>query len=342
MTRFDPTLQLAGSAAQPKRTFRLPAELGPLAGLVVLVAVIGFARPAFLDQSNLLSLLESAAYPGMLAIGMVFVLAIREVDLSVGWMFHLAALLTAFLLAAGINPWLAALAGVLLGAGLGLANGLLVVALHLPAIIVTLGTFAMFRGLAAVAVKMDPTAAAAQSGELFEIVHGKLFGVVPSAVFVFVAMALVMQIVLHRSRFGYRVQAVGSNPQAAVYAGIPIVQVRLLTLVLMGIISGLAGVMWLGFPVTDAEQGSGIVLMAISAAIIGGTSLAGGRGTAIGAAVGMLIVQVILSGVGLFGIDAAWNPFVIGAVMVLALALDRLLKMQRNRHAARFHKNLHG
>lgn len=341
MTRLDPTPPLAGSVARPKRSFRLPAELGPLAGLVVLVAMIGFARPGFLDQANLLSLLETAAYPGMLAIGMVFVLAMREIDLSVGWMFHLAALLTAFLLAAGINPWLAAFAGVLLGAGLGLVNGLLVVALRLPVIVVTLGTFAMFRGLAAVAVKMQPTAPADQSGGLSQIVHGKMFGVVPTAVLVFVATAVVLQFVLHRSRFGYRVQAVGSNPQAALYAGIPTGAVRLQTLVLMGTVSGLAGALWLGSPVTDAEQGGDFVLMAIAAAIIGGSSLSGGRGAAIGAVIGMLIVQVILSGVTLFSIDATWNPFVIGVVMLLALALDRLVKALRNRRAERIPENMH-
>jgi ribose/xylose/arabinose/galactoside ABC-type transport system permease subunit len=248
MTRLDPAPQLAGSAAQPKRSLRLPVELGPFIGLVVLVAIIGFARPVFFDQANLLSLLETAAYPGMLAIGMVFVLALREIDLSVGWMFHLAALLTAFLLAVGINPWLAALAGVLLGAGLGLVNGLLVVALRLPVIVVTLGTFAMFRGLAAVAVKMQATAPANPAGELFEIVHGKLFGIVPTAVFVFAAMAVVMQFVLQRSRFGYRVQAVGSNPQAALYAGIPTGTVRLQALVLMGIVSGLLARCGLALP----------------------------------------------------------------------------------------------
>ena len=341
MTRLDPMPQLAGSVARPKRSLRLPVELGPFIGLVVLVAIIRFARPGFLDQANVLSLLEAAAYPGMLAIGMVFVLALREIDLSAGWIFHLGALLTASLLAAGINPWLAAFAGVLLGAGLGLVNGLLVVTLRLPAIVVTLGTFAMFRGLAAVAVKMQATAPANPSGELFEIVHDKLFGVVPTAVFVFAAVAVVLQLVLQRSRFGYRVQAVGSNPQAALYAGIPTGTVRLQALVLMGTVSGLAGALWLGSPVTDTDQGGGFVLMAIAAAIIGGTSLSGGRGTVIGAVIGMLVVQVILSGVTLFGIDATWNSFVIGAVMVLALALDRLVKLLRNRRTERIPENMH-
>jgi ribose transport system permease protein len=109
----------------------------------------------------------------------------------------------------------------------------------------------------------------------------------------------------------------------------------------MGIVSGLAGVMWLGSPVTDAEQGSSLVLMAIAGAIIGGTSLSGGRGTAIGAVIGTLIVQVILSGITPFGIDATWTPFVIGAVMVLSLALDRLAKVPRNRGAGRNAENPH-
>ena len=150
-----------------------------------------------------------------------------------------------------------------------------------------------------------------------------------------------MQLVLQRSRFGYRVQAVGSNPQAALYAGIPTGTVRLQALVLMGAVAGLAGALWLGSPVTEVDQGGGFVLMAIAAALIGGTSLSGGRGTVIGAVIGMLVVQVILSGVTLFGIDATWSPFVIGAVMVLALALDRLVKLLRNRRAERIPENLH-
>ena len=342
MTRTETAPPLAGSVNhQTRHSIRLPAETGAVVALAVLLALLGWLHPSFLEPANLLSVLGQAALPGLLAIGMVFVLALREIDLSVGWMFHLAALLTAFLLAVGINPWLAALAGVLLGAGLGLVNGLLVVALRLPVIVVTLGTFAMFRGLAAVAVKMQATAPANPSGELFEIVHGKLFGVVPTAVFVFAAMAMVMQLVLQRSRFGYRVQAVGSNPQAALYAGIPTGTVRLQALVLMGTVSGLAGALWLGSPVTDTDQGGGFVLMAIAAALIGGTSLSGGRGTVIGAVIGMLIVQVILSGVTLFGIDATWNSFVIGAVMVLALALDRLVKLLRNRRTERIPENMH-
>ncbi|MEP6567057.1 MAG: ABC transporter permease [Mesorhizobium sp.] len=301
-----------------------------------MIAVIFYFKPMFLDPVNLFSLLESAAFPGVLAIGMVFVLALREIDLSVGWMFHLSAVFAALLMAADVAPWLAALAGVLLGAGLGLINGLVAVTLRLPALVVTLGTYAMFQGLSEGLDKGQAIIPTDKSSSFFSALSGKLFGVLPVSAFVFIALALAMHVVLHRTRFGYRVQAVGSNPEAAVYAGIPTGWVRLQTLMLMGAISGLAGVMYLGFRgAIGPSEGSDFMLVAIAAVIIGGTPLSGGRGTVIGAVFGMMIVQVILSGMSFFGIDATWRTFVIGAVTVAALALDWLIKLERNRRFER-------
>lgn len=343
MTRADPTPPLAGSVARPVGSgIRIPAEIGGIVALAVVMAILGYFRPLFLDPANLFSLLDNATFPGMLAIGMVFLLAARQIDLSVGWIFHLSAVFAALVMLAGIDPWLAAVAGVLLGAGLGLINGLLVVALRLPAIVVTLGTYAMFQGLSQVVVKGQAIGPADQSSGFFSTFSGKLFGVVPTTAFVFLALALAMHVVLHRTRFGYRVQAVGSNPEAATYAGIPTGWVRLQTLVLMGALSGLAGVMYIGaHGAIDINQGSDFVLVAIAAAIIGGTPLSGGRGTVIGAVIGMMVVQVILSGMTFFGIDVTWSTFVIGAVTVLALALDRLIKFERTRRAERSLENLH-
>ena len=153
---------------------------------------------------------------------------------------------------------------------------------------------------------------------------------------VFVLLAVVMHFVLHRTRFGYRVQAVGSNPEAAELAGISNAAVRLQTLVLMGAICGLSGAMYVGFRgAIDPNEGSDFVLAVIAAVIIGGTPLSGGAGTVIGAVIGMLIIQVISSGLIFFGIDATWSTFVTGAVIVLAVSLDQLVKYQRSRRAAR-------
>jgi ribose transport system permease protein len=333
MTRTDLTAPLAGSSAKPKgRGFRIPGEIGVLVALAAVVAVIGYFRPPFLDPVNLVSILEKAAFPGMLAIGMVFLLAIREIDVSMGSVFHLSAVFAALLMAAGVDPWLCALAGILVGAGLGLLNGLLVVALRLPAIIVTFATYLMLQGLAMAVGKGQPVTAPSLASSFFPTLSGKAFDVVPVVAVVFIVLALAMHVVLHRTRFGYRVQAVGSNPEAAAHAGIPVTRIRLQTLVLMGILSGLAGVTYVGaHGAIGSTDGSDFVPMAIAAAIIGGTSLSGGYGTVVGAVIGMMIVQAILSGATLLGLDAAWGPFATGAVMAFALILDRLIALRRCR-----------
>ena len=321
----------------PSRSrFRLPDEIGVIVALAVIMAVIGVARPHFLNPLNLLTVLSHTTFLGMLAIGMVFLLAIREIDLSVGWIFNFSAVVTALLMVAGLNPWIAGVGGVCFGALLGLFNGLLAVILRLPAIIVTLGTYSMFQGLSLVVNRGRAVVPADQSSSYFTDISARIFGVLPVTAAIFVILAVVMHFVLHRTRFGYRVQAVGSNPEAATLAGISNSVVRLQTLVLMGAICGLSGAMYVGFRgAIDPNEGSDFVLAVVAAVIIGGTPLSGGAGTVIGAVIGMLIIQVISSGLIFFGIDATWSTFVTGAVIVVAVSLDQLVKYQRNRRAVR-------
>jgi len=238
----------AAKASRPARArWRLPEETGVLVALIVMIAIIGLAKPRFLNPINLFTVLGNTTFQGMLSLGMVYLLAIREIDLSVGWMFNFSAVVAALLMVAGLNPWLAMLAGVAFGALLGLINGLLAITLRLPSIIVTLGTFSMFEGLSLVSNNgrainpPDPTTS------YFTLISAKIFGVVPVVAIVFAALTIVLHFVLHRTRFGYRVQAVGSNPDAALLAGIPNAMVRLQTLVLMGVIAGLSGSLYVGF-----------------------------------------------------------------------------------------------
>ena len=320
----------------PPWRVRLPDEIGVIVALVVMMVFIGVARPHFLNPLNLLTLLGHTTFLGMLAVGMVFLLAIREIDLSVGWMFNLSAVGTALLMVAGVNPWLAALAGVLFGALLGFVNGLLAVTLRLPAIIITLGTYSMFQGLSLVVDRGRAVVPADQSSSYFTLASQKIAGILPITGAVFLVLAVVMHLALHRTRFGYRVQAVGSNPEAAALAGISNATVRLQTLVLMGAICGLSGALYVGFRgAIDPNEGSDFVLAVVAAVIIGGTPLSGGAGTVIGAVIGMLIIQVISSGLIFFGIDATWSTFVTGAVIVIAVSLDQFVKYQRTRRAQR-------
>jgi ribose transport system permease protein len=325
---------MSDPAPPARRRWRIPEEIGVIAALAVMMVVIGIARPRFLNPVNLLTILGNTTFQGMLSLGMVFLLAIREIDLSVGWMFNFSAVIAALMMVAGFNPWLAALAGICFGALLGLVNGVIAVGLRLPTIIVTLGTFSMFQGLSLVVNNGRAIVPADQSSSYFTLISTKI-GIVPVVALVFVLLAIGLHLVLRCTRFGYRVQAVGSNPEAARLAGIPNALVRLQTLVLMGAIAGLSGVLYVGFRgAIDPNEGSDFALVVIAAVIIGGTPLSGGYGTVIGAVIGMLIIQVISSGIIFFGIDATWSTFVTGAVIVLAVALDQLVKYQRSRHAA--------
>lgn len=337
MTSADTSPRLAGSAApRVKPSFRLPAETGVVVALAVLVGLLGWLHRPFLDPANLLALIEQAALPGIAAIGMVFVLSLREIDLSVGAVFHLTAVVAAVLIVAGIDPWLSALAGVALGTCIGLVNGLLAQALRVPVIAVTLGSWWMADGLSSVIGKGQAITPPAGDGSFFSTLSGKAFGTVPASVVIFVLLAAALQIVLNRARFGYRVQATGSNPEAAAHAGIATAAVRLTVLALMGAVAGLAGVIHLGAQGTIAPaDGNGFALFAIAAALLGGTRLSGGHGSVVGAAIGALTIQVVLSGMALLGIDSAWTGFAVGALLVAALAADRLGRIWRSRRAER-------
>jgi len=311
---------------------RLPDEVGVIVALLVLIVLVGIANPNFLLPRSLGQLLSSAAFTGMLAIGMVFVVVIRDIDLSVGWMFNFSAVVAGSLMVNGLDPFLAAGAGVLFGGLLGLVNGVLAVKLRIPVIIITLGTLSVYRGLSLVLNNSRAVVPPDKEGPFFSIWDHKLFDVVPSVAIAFIVLAIVMHVVLHRTRFGYRAQAMGSNPDAARLAGVPVDRTRVMVLVQMGLIAGLTGVIFLGFRgAIDPVTGDTFLLPVIAAVIIGGTPLSGGRGSVFGAVLGALIIQVIQSGILFLGIDAKWSIFVTGAVIVIAVAIDQLVRRQRTR-----------
>jgi ribose transport system permease protein len=316
---------------------RLPDEVGVVVALAVIVAVIGIPHSNFLEPFNLFRIIGSSSFYGMIALGMVFLLALGEIDLSVGWNFNFSAVITAEAMVHGVDPWIAALLGVLFGTGLGLFNGALTVALRLPAIIITLGTFSMFQGLALVINKSQSVTPPDTSGSFFNFASASFLNingqnVIPVVAVIFLALAVVLHVVLHRTRFGYRVQAIGSNPEAARLSGIPIALTKVEALALVGAICGLSGAIFVGFYGSiDPQTGGTFIFTVIAAVIIGGTPLTGGSGTVFGALVGSLIIACISSGIIFFGIDATWSTFVTGAVIVVAVAIDQLVRRQRLR-----------
>jgi ribose transport system permease protein len=311
---------------------RLPDETGVIVALLALVVIVGALRPNFFAPSTLVQQLSGAAFIGMLALAMVFVVAIRDIDLSIGWMFNFSAVIAAKAMVAGFDPWLGAGIGIAFGALLGLVNGILAVSLRIPVIIITLGTLSAYRGLSLVVNESRAVVPLDKSSAYFALFDIRLFDLIPFVAILFLLLAVGLHLLLHQTRFGYRVQAIGSNPEAARLGGIPVDRTRILVLVLMGAVAGLTGATFLGFrEAIDPVTGGDYLLPVVAAVIIGGTALSGGRGTIMGAVIGALIIQVITTGILFLGVDVKWSTFVTGAVIIIAVAVDQLVRRQRER-----------
>jgi len=296
---------------------------------VVVVIVIGLFHPDFLEKSNLLNILQQSVYIGLLAAGMSFLLAMREIDLSVGSNFGLSLIIAALLMQHGWNPWLAGGAAVVAGGLFGLVNAIAVQLFRIPTIVATLATLSMGRGLALALTSGQQVVNLPAENSFFTDLGGTKFGLATS-VWVFLAVILLLTVILRMTPFGYRVRSIGSNPEAAVFSGISISLVRVQALVLIGLLAGLGGALGLAFFISgDPNIGTGFELQAIAAAVIGGTPLRGGSGTAFGAAVGAILLSVVSSGLLFFDVPLNWTAFATGAVILLAVALDSLVRHRR-------------
>lgn len=301
---------------------------------VVLVIVVGIFHPGFFSITQLKQVAQQASFIALLAVGMSFLLAMREIDLSVGSMFGLTLIIGALLDKAGLNPWLAAGVCILAGAGLGLVNALLVQGIKIPAIIATLGTLSLYSGLAEALANGQQIVGLPVGNSFFTILGGNELGL-PTSLWVLLIIIVALTVVMGLTPFGYRVRAIGSNPDAATFSGISIPRVRVQALVLMGVLCGIAGVLGLAFYDSgDPSIGTGFELQAIAAAIIGGTPLAGGSGTVLGAAVGAILLGVVSSALVFFNVPLNWSAFATGAVILLAVSMDSLLRQGRRRRRA--------
>lgn len=311
---------------------RMPSA-SVIVATVGLTLLIGVIHPKFLAVNQLLDILQTSSYVALMAIGMSFLLAMREIDLSVGSQFGLCVIATAMLMEHGLNPWLSAVACVVLGGLLGLVNSALVTAVRIPAIVATLATLSVFRGLAIGVTDGQPVTKVPLTSSFFTMLGGKLWGI-PVAVLVLVAVAIPLGIVMHHARFGYRVLAIGSNPGAARFSGISIPRIRTMVLVLLGALCGVGAVLGLAFFGSgDPNIGTGFELQAIAAAVIGGTPLRGGSGTVLGAIFGAILLNVVASGLTYFDIQANWAQSATGLVILVAVGIDSVFRRGRGESA---------
>ncbi|HEX7739439.1 MAG TPA: ABC transporter permease [Marmoricola sp.] len=306
-------------------------EMGVVLVLIALVVAVGVGHPEFLNSGNLLSTAQTSSYVGLIACGMVFPLAMREVDLSVGGSYALGVVIGALLIQHGWNPWLAAVALILICGILGAANGIVTSAIGAPSFIVTLASGMLFRGAALAFADGKQIAGLPANNSFFNVFGGDIAGV-PTGVWAMLVVVVVLTIVFTRTRFGAQVRAIGSNPDAAVFSGLPIARTRALALGVSGIMAGAAAALALAFFIAgDPTIGNGYELTAIAACIIGGTPLMGGKGSVPGALLGSLILAVVASSLVFFHVPINWTTFATGAVILIAVALDAQLRRTQGR-----------
>jgi ribose transport system permease protein len=301
-------------------------EAGVLGALVVLCVALSLASPYFFTLRNIFNVLQGMSTIGIMAIGMTIVLVAGGLDLSVGSVLAVGAVLTARLMTyAGVNPWLAAAAG--LGAGLvfGLVNGLLVTRARIVPFIATLGTLSVGRGLAFL-LATGP-AGVASNVPMRDAGVGFLgagyVGPVPMPVILMLTLVVAAALFLANTVLGRQIYAVGSNLRAARLCGISVDRVQCITYVVAGGLSALAGIINTGLLSTASTNlGQGIELDVIAAAVIGGTSLAGGEGSVVGTLFGAAIMAVVRNAFVLLGLPLHLQTMIIGVVILLAVGLD--------------------
>ncbi|MBB6334349.1 ABC transporter permease [Schaalia hyovaginalis] len=295
---------------------------GILAVLVLLTVFMAVAAPNFASVDNLLNIARAISINAIIAAGMTFVIITAGIDLSVGSTVAVAGVTAVLAAMTGMPSFIAILIGVCAGALAGLVNGALSAYLALAPFIVTLGLMTFLRGLAYTMTEGQPIVDSALSFR--DLGNGYLLGI-PVPVVVMIGVYLVSWLVLERTKFGRHVYAVGGNPEAARLAGIRVKRVLTSVYVIAGALAGLAGVIFAARVVSaQPTAGNGYELDAIAAVVLGGTSLAGGKGRILGTLVGSVILGVLTTGLILMNVQFFTQLLIKGIVIILAVAIDSL------------------
>jgi ribose transport system permease protein len=315
-------------------------DVGLVVGIVVIGVYFTSRNSVFLSLENLGNIAQQSTFLGLLTVGMTFVVVSGQFDLSVGSMFGLSAIVFAVALEAGWNVWMAALAGVASGAGLGLTNGLLSVLLRVPVIIITVGTLSIYRGTSYWISDGFPISSFGQSSGLFKFGQGRLIpwpsGLdwIPDLVLALAGVALLGHLLLGRTAFGQHAYALGSNRRAAQLAGVHVNRVQVGVLTLLGVTAGVAGVLGVAEAGSaDPNGGVGYELDVIAAVIIGGAAITGGRGSVLASLLGILLIGEVRNGLVISGVSLYGQLVVSGVLVVAAVAVDRLVTGRGERQA---------
>jgi len=295
----------------------------PFIGLIGLFVIVGVLNPDFLAPMNLLNLLRQVSINALIAFGMTFVILTGGIDLSVGAILALSSALMAGMMVSGLDPVLAIGCACLIGALLGAVNGAFIAKAKMAPFIATLATMTVFRGLTLVYTNGNPITGLSDSFWFQVFGRGYLLGLPVPAITVIISF-VILWCLLHKTPFGRKTYAIGGNEKAALISGINVDRMKILIYALNGLLAALAGAI-LASRLDSAQPtaGTSYELDAIAAVVLGGTSLSGGRGRIVGTLIGALIIGTLNNGLNLLGVSSFYQLVVKGAVILLAVYIDR-------------------
>jgi ribose transport system permease protein len=294
--------------AVPQRTFRLPREIGILGALGLMLLVLAVFIPQFRDIQNITNITRNFSFVGIVAMGMTLVILTGGIDLSVGSVWGMTAVVVAFLLTHGWPVPLAILISLLAASGIGLMNGLCITRLKMSPFVPTLATLAIARSFALIITHGRPISIFGDEYQSFLwIGGGDIFGI-PNPFIIFCVTAVFFWILLSRTVWGRYVYAVGGNERTARLTGLRVDRLKIIVYILSALVAGIAGLVQYSYlSSVTADLGTGEELAVIAATVIGGANLAGGEGTILGTVIGAIILEVLRNGLLLFGIDPYWH-----------------------------------
>ena len=318
----DP-VPVAGKVNRPERRLdpRILYSGSRLIVLVLLCIILTVTSPVFLTGTNVLNVLRVASLLVILAMGETIVILTAGIDLSIGSVLTFSSVIAATMLKADFPLSLALVSGLAVGAALGLLNGLMVAVVKLPAFIATYGMLWVASGFAVVILKGHVIYGFKESFRFLGV--GNFMGI-PMPIIIMMALWIPTYLLLRRMTFGRSLYAVGANPEAARLSGIKKDRTLIIAYTLSGFLAAAAGLLYVSrLNASEAGIGANMLLPAIAAVVIGGTSLFGGEGGIVGTLIGALIMTIVQNGMNLLGIESVWQGVILGALIAAAVLLDQ-------------------
>jgi len=306
-----------------KYSILMQREFAIIVALFVMLVIFAIVDPIYISSGNLLDIIEQSTINGLLAIGITFAIITGGIDLSVGSTFAIVIVTVGNMLKAGVPPFIAVLIGLLFGYILGIVNGLLITQMRLQPFIATLGTMSVYRGIAYVITGGWPVLSMPSTYR--KMLDGDIIGDIPISVLILFAFAFVGYIYLKYLRAGMHLYAIGNNEEATRLSGVNVDRLKTMAYGLCGVGAALSGMILLARLGTgEPTAGQGYELNAIAAAAIGGTSLAGGKGSMLGTLLGALLLSALKVGLIVAGVDTFWQFIATGLIIIIAAYFETI------------------